>query len=507
MQEINVNELQVKTAEQEFHANIEKEFSVMGISVTGGIPSNDDCDPALQGDKARRVYKEMGENDSTVAALLITIEMLFRRIRWIIDLPEDARGIEEAEAQRDFIHSCLFEDMDSSFDDVVSNIMTMLQYGYSIFEVVYKTRNLENSLFNDGKLGIKKMSFIPQDTRLRWDIKNNGDIVAFEQQAPDSGEIITIPYSKCLHFKCKAANGNPEGKSILRGAYRPWFFLKRTQDYESIGVERELNGVPVIRVPDSLLKAAAMGDENAVLALEAYKKIARDLKANSQAGVVIPSDTYQDQDGKYSSNRKVDVDLLSNRGTRAIDTDRIIQRYQQDIARSVIASFIMLGGSERGSFALAESQTSLFLAAIEAWTEVIANEFNRKLIPFLIEINGMNKDYTPYMRPGELQPQTFDNLASSIMKLAQAGMPLFPDTVLENYLREKGGLPLLDPEYDGQIPQGYADRVNRTNYKDSSENDGAAEENPEDNNQRERQSDVAPAGSDKNLDQKKTVNE
>lgn len=489
--ELNVNEANVKRADEEFKSDITSEMSVSGVSVIGGIPYEDEYDKDLQGDKAMKVYKEMGLNDSTVAALLITIEMLFRRIKWMIDLPTELRGVEEAEKQRDFIQQCLFEDMSNSFDDVISNIMTMLQYGYSIFETVYKVRDGKESLFNDGKIGIKKISFIPQDTRYRWDIKNNGEILAFEQQAPQSGEIHVIPYSKCLHFKCKSANENPEGKSILRGAYRPWYFLKRTQDYESIGVERELNGVPVVRVPNSLLKQAQAQNADAISALEAYKKIARDLKANSQSGVVIPSDPFSDSEGKLSSFRQVDIDLLSNRGTRAMDTDKIIQRYQQDIARSVIASFIMLGSNERGSFALAESQTSLFLAAIEAWTEVIASEFNKKQIPFLININGMNPDYMPYIRPGELQPQTFDNLASSIMKLAQAGMPLFPDAVLENYIREKGGLPMLDPDYDGQIPQGYADKVNRTNSKDTSD-DGNNDENQ---------------GSDKNLSQRKEVDE
>lgn len=489
--ELNVNEENVKRADEEFKSDITAEMSVSGVSVIGGVPYEDEYDKDLQGDKAMKVYKEMSLNDSTVAALLITIEMLFRRIKWMIDLPTELRGVEEAEKQRDFIQQCLFEDMSNSFDDVISNIMTMLQYGYSIFETVYKVRDGKESLFNDGKIGIKKISFIPQETRYRWDIKNNGEILAFEQQAPQSGEIHVIPYSKCLHFKCKSANENPEGKSILRGAYRPWYFLKRTQDYESIGVERELNGVPVVRVPNSLLKQAQAQNADAISALEAYKKIARDLKANSQSGVVIPSDPFSDSEGKYSAFRQVDIDLLSNRGTRAMDTDKIIQRYQQDIARSVIASFIMLGSNERGSFALAESQTSLFLAAIEAWTEVIASEFNKKQIPFLININGMNPDYMPYIRPGELQPQTFDNLASSIMKLAQAGMPLFPDAVLENYIREKGGLPMLDPDYDGQIPQGYADKVNRTNSKDT----------PDDGNNDENQ------GSDKNLSQRKEVDE
>lgn len=469
MEDINVNKEKVAEAEREYAADVTKEFSTYGISVVAGLPQNFEFDPALQGDQALRVYREMIDNDSTVSALMLTIQMLFRRVKWIIDLPEAQRGVEEAEEQRDFIENCLFFDMSQSFDEFMSNVMTMLPYGYSLFEVVYKKRDKENSIYPDGRYGIKKLAFIPQRTRYRWDIKNNGDIVAFGQKGPDDRAIYVIPYNKCLHFKVQSADGNPEGKSILRGAYRAWYYLKRVQDFEAIGVERELNGIPIVSIPDAILKKAQEGDPASQEVVNSYKRIARDLKANNQAGVLIPSDVYKDAEGKPTSNRKVNVELLSNRGSRAMDTDKIINRYQQDIARSIIASFIMLGGQERGSFALAESQQSLFLAALEAWTEIISYEINTKLIPNLIKINGMNEEYIPYIRPGDLNPLSFDELASAIMKLAQAGMRLFPDDVLENAIREKGGLPLLDPNYTGQIPQGYADQQYGTNYQDDNQ--------------------------------------
>ena len=466
MENLNVNNDAVEQAERRFKDNVTEQASTYGVPIIGGLPNDEEFDFALMGDKKLRVYKEMINNDSTTSALMITIQMLFRRVPWIVDLPFELRGIEEAENQRQFIEDCLLFDLNESFDEFIANVMTMLPYGYSIFEVVYKIRDKENSLFPDGKIGIKKFAFMPQETRYRWDMKDDGEIVAFEQQGPNSGEVFVIPYNKCLHFKVQAASGNPEGKSILRGAYRPWYYLKRMQDFESIGVERELNGIPVISIPNDLLKKASQGDSNATTIVESYKKIARDLRANQQSGVVIPSDTYEDQEGKPTANRQVSIELLSNRGTRAIDTDTIINRYQQDIARSVIASFIMLGGKERGSFSLAESQQSLFLAALQAWTEVISFEINRKLIPNLIKLNNMNEDYIPYIRPGDLNPLTFDELSSAIMKLAQAGMRLFPDDVLENAIREKGGLPLRHPNYTGQIAQGYADRENQTNYQD-----------------------------------------
>lgn len=466
MKDLNVREQAVQEADKMYKKNPFQEFSAYSVSVVGGIPRNEEFDPALRGDKALYVYREMMDNDSTVSALILTIQMLFRRVEWIVDLPADCRGIEEAEQQREFIENCLFFDMKDSFDEFISNCMMMLPYGYSLFEVVLKKRDKENSLFPDGKIGIDKLSYISPFTRQRWDITDKGDILAFEQQAPDSAQTIVIPYSKLLHFKNQSSMGNPEGKSILRGAYRAWYYLKRVQDFESIGVERELNGVPVVSVPGEVLKKANAGDKESMLTLEGYKQVARDLRANQQAGVVIPSDVYKDAEGKPTSNRLVSIDLLSNRGTRAMDTDKIITRYQQDIARSIIASFIMLGGNERGSFSLAESQQSLFLAALQAWTEVISQEFNRKLIPSLISFNGMNTDYIPYIHPGDLSPLSFDELSSAIMKLAQAGMRLFPDDVLENKIREKGGLPLLDPNYTGQIPTGYADREYGTNYQD-----------------------------------------
>jgi hypothetical protein len=46
--------------------------------------------------------------------------------------------------------------------------------------------------------------------------------------------------------------GNPEGQSMLRTAYRPWFFKKRLEEFEAIGVERDLAGLPVAKVPSRL---------------------------------------------------------------------------------------------------------------------------------------------------------------------------------------------------------------------------------------------------------------
>src|SRR5690606_26845233 len=91
-----------------------------------------------------------------------------------------------------------------------------------------------------------------QHTLYGWQFADNGDIKGFIQQAPPKYETITIPLSKGLLFRTKIARDNPEGRSLLRNAYRPWYFKKRIEEIEGIGIERDLAGLPVLQAPEGL---------------------------------------------------------------------------------------------------------------------------------------------------------------------------------------------------------------------------------------------------------------
>lgn len=53
-------------------------------------------------------------------------------------------------------------------------------------------------------------------------------------------------------FRTESVKDNPEGRSILRNAYRSWYFKRRIQEIEAIGIERDLAGLPVIHAPERL---------------------------------------------------------------------------------------------------------------------------------------------------------------------------------------------------------------------------------------------------------------
>ncbi len=60
---------------------------------------------------------------------------------------------------------------------------------------------------------------------------------------------------------------------------------------------------------------------------------------------------YDDQGHKV-----FDLVLLSSGGSRQFDTDKIIQRYDQRIAMSILSDFILLGSDRVGSYALGTSK-------------------------------------------------------------------------------------------------------------------------------------------------------
>lgn len=439
--ETNVDTMAVAEAQAQYKSKPFGEVGSFGVPMVGGI-MYDDFQEELKGDRAISIYKEMSQNDSVIGAILNTLQTLFGRIDWIIDTPKEYIGVPEAEKIRDLISDIIFEDMGMSFDDFISDVLSMWTYGYSIFEKVYKLRE-------DGYIGLTKLGFRPQDTKYKWDITNNGEILAFEQQDPNTGEKLVIPYEKCLHFTTVYNKGNPEGRSLLRNVYNSWYYAKQLIKLEAIGYEKDRKGTLIVGVPAAMMGSTDPADQ---AAMESYKRIARDLHNNEQAGVVIPSDTYLNEDGSVSNIPKVYVKLLTeNASGYSNDMSGPINRHQQDKARALLADYIMLGSNDKGSYALADSKKDIFIATQEYWIERVTSVINRNLIKDLVKLNGLNEEYTPVIRAGSVYPLSIDTLASILQRLGQSGFPLYPDTDLENYVREQ--LATLMPKPQDEIEE------------------------------------------------------
>lgn len=225
----------------------------------------------------------------------------------------------------------------------------------------------------------------------------------------------------------------PTHNSILRNAYRPWFFKKRIEEVEGIGIERDLAGLPVAGVPAEILAGNATAEQKATLS--AIKKLVTNIRRDEQEGVVFPL-VYDE-----SGNKLYTLELLSTGGTRQFDTNAIITRYSKAIAMTVLADFIFLGQTKVGSYALSSDKTDMFSASLGAWLRSIADVFNKQAIPRLMKLNGIERKYWPKLKPSDIEKENVNEFCDNIYKLVGVGA-LMPDDSVDQRIRQ---LLSLDP--------------------------------------------------------------
>jgi len=409
--------------------------------------------PQLQGRQGAQKYREMMDNSPVIGAIMFAIRSTMRKVEWRVNPADDSPEAEEA---AEFVESCM-DDMSHPWTDLVDENLSMLGYGYAPHEIVYKKRlgrrpgigpngkELPKSKYDDGLISWRRIPIRGQDTVLKWFFDENGNVAGMTQQ-PWTGPLIDIPIEKMLLFRNNIYKGNPESRSILRNCWRPYWFVKRLEEQEAIRFER-LNGFPIVRVPNVLLQAAQAGDGQAVASLNAFKKMATNVRVDEQMGAVLPSDTWEGANGP-STALMYDLTFAApqSSGKGSVSAHETINRYSDQMLMSVLADFISMGHTQRGAQNLGETKTDMFYQAIEGFLNGNASVYNRYAIPRLWDLNGLDPDLAPEIVPDLAQRTDLDLLGNFVLRMSQAGMPLFPDDDLQAVLRDAAGLPdVTDP--------------------------------------------------------------
>lgn len=416
-----------------------REIGASGLKRSGGY-IQEEWLPQLSGRKALQVYREMKDNDATIGAILYAADMLIRQVDWSV---EPAGGSRDDLANAEFLKSAM-ADMSHTWPEFLSEVMSMLPFGFSVFEVVYKRREgdvrdpTRRSLYHDGRIGWRKFAIRAQESITEWDFGEDGGLKGFWQQPPPDYRLCYIPIEKALLFRTSSERNNPEGRSILRSAYRSWYMLKRIQEIEAIGIERDLAGLPIIEVPPDLLKPSASPEEKAMV--QALLEVVTQVRRDQKEGVVMPAEEIGNQKTGFRFR------LLSTGGRRQFDTNAIIRRYELNIAMSALTQFLFLGTQGVGSFALASSQTNLFAMALGAYMDSVAAVLNRFAVPRLFALNGLPTDRMPRIVHGDMEAPSAEEVARIIQSMAQAGAMLFPNRELETAILRLLKLPGPPPD-------------------------------------------------------------
>lgn len=362
----------------------------------------------LRGLQGVRVYREMSDNDDIVGASLNAIERIIAQTSWTVAPYDDSN---ECKRDAQFLEECKY-DMEHSWSDFILEANSCSIYGWSVLEEVYKVRKGEssdkrkNSKYNDGLIGWRKFSRRMQSTLYTWDFdEDTGDIKGMVQNPPPDYAYRYIPMDKALHFRTKIEGNNPEGRSILRNAYKPYYYKKSLQIIEAIGIERDLVGIPVLTPPETW---NITDPKNASLLVYA-ERLLSNLRMDEQGGVFLPPGWV--------------LSLLSiGNSRRQFDMDKVINRYDKRIAITMLAQFIMLGMDRVGSFALSTDQNDLFKLAVQSYINRIADTINTCAVPRLFRLNPTlgKGGKLPRLIPSNISVPDLTTLANFINALVKA---------------------------------------------------------------------------------------
>jgi hypothetical protein len=248
----------------------------------------------------------------------------------------------------------------------------------------------------------------------------------------------TIELSQCVYAKgIGNYNNSAYGESLLKSAY---FHFKNKCFYltkENRQVQVNLEGVPIFTFDNTGSEEKIRKD------VERLSAQAIRYKSGLVDGLIIGSAPYMDAEGKPTNIRREDVHLMSVEGSKFIDTNTLINREENSIARALMAGFLVMVGQDSGSYALSKDTTSMFKLLVEGIAQHLCDTFNHQVIKPLWVLNGQPFEYLPELTYDSVD-LTLDGMATFINALSGAGIVLTESQ--EDYLFEYGGLPKPEAE-------------------------------------------------------------
>jgi hypothetical protein len=359
----------------------------------------------LMGVQGLRKYDMMRKNDGTVRGTMRQIKTPVLSANWFLQpASESVRDQNVAE----FVRWCLQDAMTMPFGQLIQECLLMLDFGYYMFEKVWTEGRWNNQdVMYWKKLGPRH----PVDV-IEWFYDDNGGPHHVEMTPPDmfSAEPIRINIDKLLVFTFDKEAGNIEGISVLRSAYKHWYFKEQLYKIDAIQKERHGIGIPVIELPPNFTSA------DRALAQE----MGRNLRTNESAHLVLPPNW---------------VVGFAQLGGNPVDALASASHHDLQIQKNIMAPFL---DSPVDAATMASFQASCRFIA-----DMIADIFNNYAIPQLVAYN-FSRVGIPKLRAANIGNKADERTRSFALRNYIGAGVIEPDERLEKFIRDQMDLPPKD---------------------------------------------------------------
>lgn len=376
--------------------------------------------PSIPGEQFRidnipiSTYRKM-RDDYQISACLNVLAFTLQKIDWYFE-GGDERTREAAEAT-----------MSRIWTQLVKTLAKGFWAGYSAAEKRWN---------RDAKTGwiiIDKIrDFAPESARVLVDEK--GNFTGFKQKA--GGNEITFDPLYAFWYAHQMEDGNQYGRSVLRPAYKPYYFSELIHLFANRYYERF--GEPIVLGTAPTGKTVKDKHGNAVEAIDAMQALVEGLKSHSS--VTIPSDFYEDADMRKIAPM-FGIKYLES-GMRGFDFTNYLNRLDMEKARAIFIPDLMLGTGRVGSYELGREHKRTFLTGLMGVFDDITGYIQRYIVDPVIRINFGEKTEAPKFTYMPLTDLEQDNLLSII----QAAVRADPTVVDIAELASKLGVPIKTAE-------------------------------------------------------------
>lgn len=433
--------------EWEEDASVLNDFGISGLKRSAGRVI-EEFHPKLKGKKGDKVYAEMADNNPIVAAGLWLLEVLVRQAGWKFEAPEDTGEAGQAMAEH---YDGQLADMESTWSQTLSRIMSMPQFGWAWHEILFKIRRgqndsrILNSEHNDGLWGWRDIALRSQDSRERFEWDDDGYLVGMWQRVENEGRLRFIPSAKSANFKIRERKDSPEGRSMLRGVYVSHYYIKRETEIEAVSIERNGAGLAVARIPARCMMSTAKDSEKNIYTKT--KDLVKKIRMDQLAGVVFPAGKNPD-----GTDNGYDISLMSASGRNIAEADPVIKRHRTDLSIGLFVQMLLLGTPDAGGArSISDDQTDIMSMAINSILTNIA-ETMAGPVRMLHELNAFNPALRPDLTYTDIEKPDIAKLFAALATGVTSGV-IVPDNKLEGWARSEAGWPPReDDATQRQIP-------------------------------------------------------
>lgn len=375
------------------------------------------------------------------------------------------RKSEESKKAADFVEY-VFKNLsnEQSLRDVARSAATFNEYGFSVFEKVYKTEPAGSKYA--GYMTIDKLAFRPQASLSRtkpFVFEDSGRRFKGIYQSQRAfaeyntviegalslvgrlgdGEEKFIPANKLMLMTLGGTESNPSGVSPLVGCYRAFREKVLIENLEVIGASKDLGGIIELKIPSSILSKASIDPSSLEGQMVAgLMADAANAHSGEQAYFILPSDMNAQGGEQY----KMSLKGIDGAG-KQYNTQDLVNARKKAILDRFGAGFINLGNDGQGSYNLSESKQTIHGHFVQRDIDIIVECFNKNLIPQLLALNDirLSDEDMPRLKPGLIQEIDMESFSKFVQRIGAVGyLPKTPTVI--NKILEVGG-------FDEEIPE------------------------------------------------------